>query len=132
MTGITYGTFDFCHIGHINLLKSIREHCDYVIVGLSTESFNEAKGKKSFYEFDKRRDMLIATGLVDLVIPENDWDQKINDIQKYNVDVFFMGSDWNEKFDFLKRYCTVIYLPRTLGISSTQIRNSLGGDIYAL
>lgn len=128
MIGITYGTFDFCHEGHINLLKRINEYCDYVIAGLSTDSFNEIKGKKSFYDCDTRHKMLANTGLVDLIIPENNWEQKVNDIQIYCADIFFMGSDWIGKFDFLKPYCDVVYLPRTEGISSTQIRNNLGGN----
>lgn len=122
MNALTYGTFDFCHYGHINLLKGIRQYCDYVVVGLSTDDFNRQKGKESFYDYKCREKMLYDTGLVDLIIPEVSWDQKIDDIKLYNIDMFFMGGDWCGKFDFLNEYCKVIYLPRTVGISSTQIR----------
>lgn len=128
MVAITYGTFDFCHQGHINLLKRIKAQCDYLIIGLSTEDFNQIKGKAAYYSYDMRKKMLMDTGLVDLIIPEKSWGQKANDIQKYHVDKFYMGRDWLGQFDELAQYCPVIYLPRTPGISSTELRENLGEE----
>ena len=123
---ITYGTYDLLHYGHINLLRRARELGDYLIVALSTDAFNlQKKGKKSYYSFEQRKLMLEALRYVDQVIPEEDWEQKIDDIKRYQVDVFVMGDDWKGKFDFLKDYCEVVYLPRTEGISSTQVKNEL-------
>lgn len=121
-TVITYGTFDILHYGHINLLKRAKALGDYLIVCISTDEFNAIKGKKSYYPYEVRKAMLEAIKYVDLVIPETCWEQKIEDVKKYNVDIFTMGSDWEGKFDFLKEYCEVIYLPRTEGISSTKIK----------
>ena len=121
-TVITYGTFDILHYGHINLLKRAKALGDYLIVCISTDEFNAIKGKKSYYPYEVRKMMLEAIKYVDLVIPETCWEQKIEDIKKYNVDIFTMGSDWEGKFDFLKEYCEVVYLPRTEGISSTKIK----------
>ena len=121
-TVITYGTFDILHYGHINLLKRAKALGDYLIVCISTDEFNAIKGKKSYYPYEVRKAMLEAIKYVDLVIPETCWEQKVEDIKKYNVDIFTMGSDWEGKFDFLKEYCEVIYLPRTEGISSTKIK----------
>ena len=125
MRAITYGTFDFCHYGHKNLLKKIKQDCDYLIVGLSTEEFNSQKGKKSTYDYDTRKRMLYDTGFVDMVIEERDWNQKENDIKKYNIDKFYMGSDWTGYFDNLNKLCDVIYLERTDGISSTMLRQEM-------
>lgn len=122
---ITYGTFDILHYGHINLLKRAKELGDYLIVALSTDEFNQIKNKKSYYSFEQRKLLLEACRYVDIVIPENNWEQKIADIQKYNIDTFVMGDDWKGKFDFLKQYCNVIYLPRTPDISTTQIKQHL-------
>ncbi len=119
---ITYGTFDILHYGHINLLKRAKALGDFLIVAISTDEFNTLKGKKSYYNYETRKMMLEAIKYVDLVIPETCWEQKIEDIKKYDVDIFTMGSDWEGKFDFLKEYCEVIYLPRTEGISSTKIK----------
>lgn len=125
-TVITYGTYDLLHYGHINLLRRAKERGDYLIVALSTDAFNsEKKGKKTYYSYEQRKLMLEAIRYVDKVIPEETWDQKINDIRQYGVDIFVMGDDWKGKFDFLKEYCEVIYLPRTEGISSTQVKNEL-------
>ena len=121
-TVITYGTFDILHYGHINLLKRAKALGDYLIVCISTDEFNTLKGKKSYYPYEIRKAMLEAIKYVDLVIPETCWEQKVEDVKKYNVDIFTMGSDWEGKFDFLKEYCEVIYLPRTEGISSTKIK----------
>ena len=124
---ITYGTFDLLHYGHINLLKRAKALGDYLIVALSTDEFNALKGKKSYFSYDKRKALLEAIRYVDLVIPEENWEQKVNDIHEYHVDTFVIGNDWEGKFDFLKKEgCEVIYLPRTPEISTTQIKTSLG------
>ncbi|AEH52776.1 MULTISPECIES: glycerol-3-phosphate cytidylyltransferase [Heyndrickxia] len=122
---ITYGTFDLLHWGHINLLKRARALGDYLIVGLSSDEFNEIKNKKSYHSYENRKLILEAIRYVDQVIPEHSWEQKIDDIKKYNVDVFVMGDDWKGKFDFLKDYCEVVYLPRTVGISTSKIKKDL-------
>ncbi len=122
---ITYGTYDLLHYGHINLLKRAKALGDYLIVALSSDEFNAIKGKKSFFSFEERKAILEAIKYVDLVIKEDSWDQKIDDIKKYNIDIFTMGSDWEGKFDYLNEYCEVIYLPRTPGISTTQIKEAL-------
>lgn len=119
---ITYGTYDTLHHGHIRLLRRARELGDYLIVALSTDEFNALKGKKSMFSYEERKYDLEALRMVDLVIPERTWEQKINDVQMYHADVFAMGDDWAGKFDFLKPYCEVTYFPRTPSISSTQIR----------
>ena len=104
---ITYGTFDMLHYGHINLLKRAKAKGDYLIVGLSTNEFNELKGKKCFFDYKERKILLEAIRYVDLVIAENSWEQKVEDIKKYHVDTFVIGDDWKGKFDFLKEYCNV-------------------------
>lgn len=122
---ITYGTFDLLHYGHINLLERAKKYGDYLIVGLSTDEFNEKKGKKCFFSYEERKKMLEALRSVDLVIPETCWEQKISDVKEFRVDAFVMGNDWEGKFDFLKDYCEVIYLPRTPEISTTDIKERL-------
>ena len=123
---ITYGTFDLLHYGHINLLRRAKALGDYLIVGLSTDQFNwQEKQKKSYFTYEERKAMLEAIRYVDLVIPEENWEQKISDVKEFRVDTFVMGSDWEGKFDFLKPYCDVVYLPRTPEISSTQIKQDL-------
>ena len=122
---ITYGTYDVIHFGHINLLKRARELGDYLIVGLSSDEFNAMKNKKSYYSYEQRKFLLESCRYVDMIIPENNWEQKINDIKKYNIDIFVMGDDWKGKFDFLKDYCEVVYLPRTPDVSSTQTKEYL-------
>lgn len=123
---ITYGTYDLLHYGHINLLRRAKELGDYLVVALSTDEFNAIKGKKSFFDYEKRKLMLEAIKYVDLVIPEDNWEQKIEDVQKYGIDIFVIGDDWKGKFDFLKDYCEVVYLSRTPEISTTQIKGGLG------
>ena len=123
---ITYGTFDLLHYGHVRLLKRARELGDYLIVGLSTDEFNQfQKHKESYNSYAERKYILEAIRYVDQVIPEKDWEQKTSDIQKYDIDTFVMGNDWSGKFDFLKPYCNVVYLPRTPGISTTKIKDDL-------
>lgn len=119
---LTYGTFDVLHHGHIKLLKRAKALGDYLIVGLSSDEFNAIKNKKSYYSYEERKEILEACRYVDEIIPENDWDQKVSDVKKYDIDIFVMGDDWEGKFDFLKDYCEVIYLPRTPDVSSTQTK----------
>lgn len=122
---ITYGTYDLLHYGHINLLRRAKSLGDYLIVGLSTDEFNRVKGKKSYFSYEERKLLLESIRYVDLVIPEETWEQKIEDIKKYKIDIFVMGDDWKGKFDFLESYCKVIYLPRTPEISTTKIKTDL-------
>ena len=124
---LTYGTYDLLHYGHIRLLKRAKEFGDYLIVAISTEEFNAIKGKKAYHDYETRKEMLEAVRYVDLVIPENDWDQKRDDVQKYFVDTVVMGSDWagHEKFENLRDLCEVVYLDRTEGISTTKIKEEL-------
>lgn len=124
-TVITYGTFDLFHIGHLKLLQRLSKLGDKLIVAVSTDEFNAIKGKKTIIPFRQRAEIVENIKCVDMVIPENDWEQKINDIKKYNVDIFAIGNDWKGKFDFLKEYCEVVYLERTKGISSTQLKQTL-------
>lgn len=124
---ITYGTFDLIHYGHINLLKRAKELGDYLIVALSTDEFNwNEKRKKCYFTYEERLRLLEAIRYVDLVIPEENWEQKVSDVRLYQVDTFVMGDDWQGKFDFLKEYCQVVYLPRTPEISTTQIKTDFG------
>jgi glycerol-3-phosphate cytidylyltransferase len=122
---ITYGTFDLLHYGHINLFKRAKALGDYLIVAISTDEFNEIKGKTCYFPYEKRKILVEAIRYVDKVIPENTWEQKVDDIKKHNVDVFVMGDDWVGKFDNLKEYCEVIYLPRTPDVSTTSIKEDL-------
>jgi len=122
---ITYGTFDLLHYGHINLLQRAKQLGDYLIVALSTNEFNEIKGKRCYFSFEQRKKLLESIRYVDLVIPESNWEQKVEDVKKFDIDVFVMGDDWKGKFDFLKQYCEVIYLTRTPEISTTKIKSDL-------
>ncbi|MBQ6864634.1 MAG: glycerol-3-phosphate cytidylyltransferase [Clostridia bacterium] len=120
---ITYGTFDLLHYGHIQLLKRAKAMGDYLIVGLSTDEFNwNEKQKECYFNYDKRKMLLESLRYVDLVIPEENWEQKVNDIKEFRVDTFVMGDDWEGKFDYLKEFCEVVYLSRTPEISTTQIK----------
>ena len=120
---ITYGTFDLFHQGHYNLLKRAKELGDWLIVGVTTDNFDLERGKMNTCDNVMDRIAAVqATGLVDQIIIEEYRGQKIDDIQKYGVDIFAIGSDWTGYFDYLKEYCQVVYLPRTEGISSTQLR----------
>ena len=123
---ITYGTFDLLHYGHVNLLERAKKLGDYLIVVLSTDEFNwNEKQKKCYFSYEERKRLLEAIRYVDLVIPEENWEQKVSDVQEYKIDTFVMGDDWKGKFDFLKEYCEVVYLPRTPEISTTQIKSDL-------
>lgn len=123
---ITYGTFDLLHYGHINLLKRAKSFGDYLIVALSTDDFNwNEKRKKCYFSYEERKLLVESIRYVDLVIPENCWEQKLSDIDEYHVDVFVMGDDWKGMFDYLKEKCEVIYLPRTPEISTTKIKQDI-------
>ncbi len=123
---ITYGTFDLLHYGHINLLKRAKALGDYLIVALSTDEFNwNNKQKKCYFSYDIRKQLLESIRYVDLVIPENCWEQKIEDVKEFKINTFVMGNDWEGEFDFLKDYCEVVYLPRTPEVSTTQIKRDL-------
>ncbi len=129
-TVLTYGTFDLFHIGHLRLLERAKALSDggKLIVAISTDEFNwNMKQKRSAIPYADRAAIVGALKCVDLVIPEESWEQKVNDIEKYKVDTFVMGDDWVGKFDFLKSHCDVVYLSRTEGISSTQIKKTLHG-----
>ena len=124
---LTYGTFDLLHFGHIRLLQRAAALGDYLVVALSTDEFNEEKGKASFYDYKTRKEMLEAIRYVDLVIPEYSWDQKISDVRDYHIDTVVMGADWegSERFEPLRDYCELVFLDRTPGISTTQVKDGL-------
>jgi glycerol-3-phosphate cytidylyltransferase len=123
---ITYGSFDLLHYGHINLLKRAKSLGDYLIVALSTDEFSLAeKNKKTYFNYDIRKEFLESIRYVDLVIPETSWEQKQKDINEYNIDFFVMGDDWKDKFDFLKSQCEVVYFERTPDISTSQIKKDI-------
>ncbi|MDR4935259.1 glycerol-3-phosphate cytidylyltransferase [Rossellomorea marisflavi] len=122
---ITYGTFDLLHWGHINLLKRAKQLGDHLTVAISSDEFNELKNKKSYHSFENRKMILESIRYVDEVIAENDWEQKVLDVKERDIDIFVMGDDWEGKFDFLKEHCEVVYLPRTIGISTSKIKNDL-------
>ncbi len=124
-TVITYGTFDMFHIGHLKLLERLSKLGDRLIVAVSSDEFNELKGKKTIIPYEQRAAIVEAIRYVDMVIAEDSWEQKLDDIKKYHVDIFAMGHDWEGKFDELKDCCEVVYLPRTEGISTTDLKKSL-------
>jgi len=126
---LTYGTFDYLHIGHINILRRAKALGDYLVVGLSTDEFNWLKHKQSHSSFDERKAIVESIRYVDLVIPEMNWEQKPDDIRKHSIDVFVMGDDWAGKFDDLGELCEVVYLPRTQNISTTIIKAGLTNNI---
>lgn len=125
---LTYGTFDTMHWGHINILKRASELGNYLLVGISSDEFNAIKGKKSYHDFETRKQMVESIVYVDKAIAEHNWDQKVKDIKDYDIDVLVMGDDWEGEFDHLREYCEVIYLPRTKSISSTQIKKILSQE----
>lgn len=120
---ITYGTFDLFHYGHLKLLERAKSFGDFLIVAVSTDEFNKQKGKMSVFPYEHRKAIVENIKFVDLVIPEDNWEQKVDDIKKYNVDILVMGDDWKGKFDYLKEICDVIYIPRTPVVSSTQLKS---------
>jgi len=122
---ITYGTFDMFHIGHLRLLQRAKALGDELIVAISTDEFNIIKGKKVMIPYEQRAEIVANIRSVDRVIPEESWEQKIEDVQRYNIDTFAIGNDWEGKFDFLKQYCEVIYMKRTEDISTTKLKKSL-------
>ena len=120
---ITYGTFDTFHYGHLEILLRAKSLGNFLIVAVSTDEFNSIKGKTSIFDYAKRKEWVESIKCVDLVIPENSWNQKENDIKKYNIDTLVMGDDWQGKFDHLP--CKTFYFPRTATISSSVIKNIL-------
>ncbi len=122
---ITYGTYDLFHQGHYNLLKRAKQLGDYLIVGVTTEHFDESRGKVNVIDpIMDRIENVKKTGFADMIIVEDHDGQKIEDIQKYGVDIFTLGSDWEGAFDYLKAYCDVVYLDRTPNVSSTMLRSN--------
>ena len=119
---LTYGTFDLLHVGHVRLLRRAKALGDELIVAVSTDPFNEVKGKKAINSYEDRKEILESISYIDSVIPEHHWDQKISDVIEHNIDVFVIVDDWEGEFDYLKEYCEVVYLPRTEDISTTQIK----------
>ena len=125
---ITYGTFDLFHYGHVNILRRAKEYGDYLIVAISTDEFNwNEKHKKCYFTYEQRKQLVESVRYVDLVIPEETWEQKIDDVKKYQVDVVVMGGDWkgSDRFEYLRDYCELVYLDRTEGVSTTQIKEEL-------
>ena len=120
---ITYGSFDLLHYGHIELLRRAKEMGDYLIVALSTDEFSASKGKRAYFSFDQRKTMLEAIRYVDLVVPEQTWGQKSQDIDEDGVDVFVIGDDWIDTFnEQLEGRCEIVYLPRTPEIDSLRMQ----------
>lgn len=126
---LTYGTFDLFHHGHVRLLKRAKALGDYLVVAVSTDEFNAGKGKTSFHDYETRKEVVEAIRYVDLVIPEKSWEQKLDDVRRFEIDVVAMGDDWadSDKFDYLKEHCELVFLSRTEGISTTDIKEDLGG-----
>ena len=124
---ISYGTFDLFHYGHVKILKRMKQMGDRLIIGCSTDDFNQSKGKDSFFNYEERSAILKSCRYVDAVFPEKSWDQKIKDINTYCADLFVMGDDWEGKFDYIEEQtnCCVLYLQRTLGVSTTNIKQAL-------
>lgn len=126
ITVLTYGTFDLFHFGHVRLLKRLSGLGDRLIVGCSSDEFNMLKGKKTVVPYEQRREILLSCRYVSDVFPENNWEQKRDDIIREKADIFGMGHDWTGKFDDLSDAVKVIYLPRTDGISTTELKQSMG------
>jgi glycerol-3-phosphate cytidylyltransferase len=123
---ITYGTYDLLHYGHIALLKRARALGDFLVVALSSDEFNAGKGKRAYFSYEERKAMLEAIRYVDLVVPELTWGQKIEDVSKYDIDIFVMGDDWSGEFDEqLKGLCEIVYFPRTPEVSTNRIKNDM-------
>lgn len=124
-TVLTYGTFDLFHVGHVRILQRLRALGDRLVVGISSDEFNTLKGKKSFFSYEERAEIVESSKYVDFVFPEHNWEQKRDDIVKYQANVFGMGHDWQGKFDDLSDLCEVVYLERTEDISTTEIKQAL-------
>lgn len=124
-TIVTYGTFDLYHVGHVRLLKRLREMGDRLVVGLSTDEFNQQKGKQVVIPYSDRREILLSCRYVDDVFEENSWEQKRADLVREQADIFAIGDDWAGKFDDLEDLVKVIYLPRTKDISTTELKTVL-------
>jgi glycerol-3-phosphate cytidylyltransferase len=124
-TVLTYGTFDLFHIGHLNLLRRLRALGGRLVVGVSTDEFNAAKGKRTVVPFRDRLAIVESLKFVDVAFAEHSWEQKVADIDKYEVDIFGMGDDWAGRFDALTSHCEVVYLPRTSEVSSTEFKQLL-------
>lgn len=122
---LTYGTYDLFHKGHENLLKKAKSLGGKIFVGISTDEFNQKKGKKSLQTYSERYRKISSLSYVDFVFPENSWNQKEVDIKKYNANIIVMGDDWKGKFDYLSNHCKVVYFERTKGVSSTQLRKKI-------
>lgn len=130
-TALTYGTYDLFHIGHVRLFERIRQRFDRLVVAVSTDEFNAIKGKSPVVSFADRVAMVASCRWVDAVIPETDWAQKERDIVTYGADAVVMGSDWQGRFDHLKPLCEVLYLPRTEGVSSTELKADVVAAVRA-
>ena len=124
-TVLTYGTFDLFHVGHLRLLERAREFGDRLVVGVSTDEFNEGKGKRIVIPFRDRAAIVRAVRCVDDVFPEQSWQQKRDDLRRFGASVFVMGDDWKGKFDDLRDACEVVYLPRTSMVSTTSIKEAV-------
>ena len=126
---LTYGTFDLLHQGHVRILKRAKALGDYLIVGVSTDEFNREKGKTAYHDYETRKEVVEAVRYVDEVIPEHSWDQKLDDIRRHDIDIVVMGDDWadSDRFDYLRPYCELVFLPRTEGVSTTEIKEGLSG-----
>lgn len=122
---LTYGTFDLFHVGHLSILERLRGLGDHLSVGISTDQFNAKKGKVCVVSYAERVAIVSALRCVDEIIPEENWEQKVGDIKRLKIDIFGMGHDWQGKFDNLAKYCEVVYLPRTEGVSTTELRTKI-------
>lgn len=122
---VTYGTFDLFHVGHLRLLERAKQYGDKLIVFVSSNEFNEQKGKQCLFPYEQRSEIVAGCRHVDQVFPEHCWEQKVKDIQELGATTFIMGDDWKEKFDFLTPYCDVVYLPRTANISSSHVKHAM-------
>lgn len=121
-TILTYGTFDMFHVGHLNLLRALKSLGTRLIVGVSTDAFNTLKGKDTLIPFDQRVALVAGIRYVDEVFEEQNWEQKREDILRFKADIFAIGDDWAGKFDHLSDVCQIVYVPRTEGISTTEIK----------
>ena len=122
---ITYGTFDLFHFGHLELLRRAKELGDHLVVAVSTDKFNVTKGKKCVYNYEHRSKIVAAIKYVDRVIPEKNWEQKRKDILANNIHIFTIGDDWRGKFDELSDICKIVYIERTKGISTSNLKENI-------